>query len=43
MDVTRLENDTFAFIISFINALWQPCHVMIGLFTLENIVGAIMA
>jgi hypothetical protein len=43
MDVTRLENDIFAFIISFINALWQPCHIMVGLFTLESTVGAMMA
>jgi hypothetical protein len=32
-------NDTFAFVISFINALWQPCHVTI----IESTVGTIMA
>ncbi len=42
MDVTRCRNDIFAFIISFINALWQPCHVMIGLFTVVNTMGATM-
>jgi hypothetical protein len=29
------DNDTFALVISFINALWQPCHVTI----IESTVG----
>jgi hypothetical protein len=36
-------NDIFALVISFINALWQPCHVTIGLFTIESTMGITMA
>jgi hypothetical protein len=36
-------NDIFALVISLINALWQPCHVTIGLFTIESTMGIIMA
>ncbi len=36
--MSRGNNDTFALVISFINALWQPCHVTI----IENIVGTTM-
>ncbi len=31
-------NDIFSFVISFINALWQPCHMTI----IENIMGTTM-
>jgi hypothetical protein len=36
--MSRGNNDTFALVISFINALWQPCHVAI----IESIVGTTM-
>ncbi len=41
--MSQSGNDTFALVISFINALWQPCHVTIGLFTIERTMGTTTA
>ncbi len=37
--MSQSGNDTFALVISFFNALWQPCHMTIGLFTIERTMG----
>jgi hypothetical protein len=34
--------DTFAIVVSFINALWEPCHVTIGIFEVHNTTNATM-
>jgi hypothetical protein len=41
MNVTRWY-DTFALVISFINALWQTCMWQLGLFIVESTMGTVM-
>ncbi len=40
--MSQNNNDTFALVISFISASWQPCHVTIGLFTIKSTMGTTM-
>jgi hypothetical protein len=35
-------HDTFAMVVSFINKLWEPTHVIVGIFEVHNIIGATM-
>jgi hypothetical protein len=36
-------HDTFAMVVDFINNLWEPTHVIVGIFEVHNIIGATMA
>jgi len=36
-------HDTFAMVVNFINNLWEPTHVIVGIFEVHNIIGATMA
>jgi hypothetical protein len=33
----------FAMVVNFINSLWEPTHVIVGVFEVKNIIGASMA
>ncbi len=36
-------HDTFAMIVSFINNLWEPTHVIVGIFEVHNTIGVAIA
>ncbi len=36
-------NNTFAMVVNFINNYWQPFHVIVGVFEVQNIDGVAMA
>jgi hypothetical protein len=39
----HVSHDTFAMVISFIDSLWQPIHVIIGIFEVSNTSSEAMA
>jgi hypothetical protein len=39
----HMNFDTFVIIVSFINASWEPCHVIIGIFEVHYTTGVAMA
>ncbi len=36
-------HDTFAMVVNFINNLWEPTHVIMGISKMHNIIGVTMA
>jgi hypothetical protein len=38
----RFRHDTFVLVINFINSLWVPCHVIVGLFEATNMSRVVM-
>ncbi len=41
--MSRFGHDTFVLVINFINSLWVPCHVIVGLFEAINMARIAMA
>jgi hypothetical protein len=41
--MTHAGFNSFTIIVSFINASWEPYHVTIGIFEIDNIASATMA
>ncbi len=35
--------DTFVLVIGFVNSYWEPTHVIVGVFEVQNTIGATMA
>jgi hypothetical protein len=35
--------DIFAMVVSFINSVWKPTYVIVGIFELHNTIGVTMA
>jgi len=35
--------DTFVMIVHFLNAQWEPCHIIVGLFEIADTTGSVMA
>jgi hypothetical protein len=38
----RVNFDTFAIVVSFINISWEPYYVTIGILEVHNIIGVVM-
>ncbi len=39
LQISRFGHNTFILVINFINSLWVPCHVTMGLFEVIDMVG----
>jgi hypothetical protein len=40
MWMLHVSNDTFAMVINFLNSYWEPTHVIVGVFEVQNTIGA---
>ncbi len=40
--MSKSRHDTFVLVINFINSLWVPCHVIVGLFEAIDMFGVAM-
>jgi hypothetical protein len=41
--MSRVGHDTFAMVVNFFNDYWEPSHVIMGIFGVQNITCATMA
>ncbi len=43
LSMSRGGHDTFVMVVSFINNLWEPTHVIVGIFEVHNTIVVAMA
>jgi hypothetical protein len=40
--MSRVGHDTFVMVVNFLNDYWEPSHVTMGIFEVQNTIGATM-